>query len=216
MTDQPPEFTPLPLIPDEPVGELVDDRLKLEIYADTVASVALGTKGPFTIGVFGSWGDWDEQQKHPNRPVTRVSWYEAAAYASWRKARLPTEAEWERAARGREGRRYPWGDDKPTPRKANYGGLVGSSSPVGVYLEGATPNGIHDLAGNVWEWCADWYGKYPSGAQEDPASPATGDDRVLRGGSWYSNAENCRSASRHRVGPGLRGNNGGFRFASGT
>jgi formylglycine-generating enzyme required for sulfatase activity len=104
--------------------------------------------------------DWEEQVLHPNRPVVNVTWYEAAAYCAWAGGRLPTEAEWERAARGVEGRRYPWGKTEPTPEHANYEETkVGRPTPVGLFPRGATPEGIHDLAGNVWEWVGDWYGE---------------------------------------------------------
>jgi formylglycine-generating enzyme required for sulfatase activity len=102
-----------------------------------------------------TWGQagWDG----PEQPVAGVSWYEADAYARWVGRRLPTDAEWEKAARGTDGRRYPWGNDWPTPALCNFNQSVGRTTPVGLYLEGVSPYGCHDMAGNVNNWTSDWY-----------------------------------------------------------
>jgi formylglycine-generating enzyme required for sulfatase activity len=121
---------------------------------------------------------WEEQLLHPNRPVVNVTWYEAAAYCASVGGRLPTEAEWERAARGTVGRKYAWGDEPPDPSRANYVETkVGKPTPVGLFPRGATPEGIQDLAGNVSEWTADWYDE--------------GQLRVVRGGSWSTDRGTC-------------------------
>jgi formylglycine-generating enzyme required for sulfatase activity len=144
----------------------------------------------WTLGSFVRWREprsWDNQKEHPNRPVTGVSWYEAAAYGLWAGARLPSAAEWERAARGTEGRKYPWGNDKPDATRANYAeGGPGTATPVGLYPLGATPDGILDLAGNVSEWVGvfseDWHDE--------------GKVWELRGGSWLSDASQLRSTEK--------------------
>ena len=109
-----------------------------------------------------------------NSPLNNVSWHDAKAYCDWAGTRLPTEAEWERAARGAEGQKYPWGDDAPDPDRANYNDTkLNRVSPVGLFPRGSTPEGIADLAGNVWEWSADWF-------------DSSKKFRTLRGGSWIN------------------------------
>ncbi|MGD2071002.1 MAG: SUMF1/EgtB/PvdO family nonheme iron enzyme [Gemmatimonadota bacterium] len=139
---------------------------------------------------------WQAQLRHPNRPVIGISWFEANAYCRWAGGRLPTEAEWELAARGEEGRRYPWGDEEPDPRRANFGMRVGDATPVGLYPRGASPEGIQDLAGNVWEWCGDRYRPYGAAEEDDLAESEDGASRVLRGGSFADFPRYLRAAFR--------------------
>lgn len=128
--------------------------------------------------------DWDSQKEHPNRPVTSVNWYEASAYAAWAGGRLLTEAEWEWAARGEQGREYPWGNEKPDATRANYSETGPKQpTPVGLYPCGATPEGVEDMAGNVWEWTDSWYDKKQTNG-------------VLRGGSCYNYASDLRASIR--------------------
>lgn len=151
-------------------------------------------------------------------PVVNVDWYDAEAYCAWTGRRLPTEAEWERAARGTTGRRFPWGDAEPTRTLANYlnqwrGG--GALEPVGSHPQGASPEGVQDLQGNVWEWVADWYDPhyYEKGPIRNPKGPDTGTRKVIRGSGWESEAPLLRSAHRLSSDPMNRNHSLGFRCA---
>jgi len=170
---------------------------------------------------------WDHEDFNlPNQPVVGVSWFEAAAFCNWlseqtkMSARLPTEAEWEFAARGSEGRKYPWNDTVPTVEHANYEDLkLNRPTAVGSFPLGATPTGIFDLSGNVWEWCGDWYGdnyyaeckKEKGGVVENPTGPKTGSWRVLRGGAYYSDATGLRGSWRDLNYPDYRYDSNCFR-----
>jgi formylglycine-generating enzyme required for sulfatase activity len=147
-----------------------------------------------------------------DHPVINVTWDQARTFCEWRNARLPTEAEWEKAARGGlEGKLYPWGGESPDCQRANFRGCVGDTSQAGSYP--ANGYGLFDMAGNVWEWVADWYGAnyYASSPSEKPAGPDSGDSRVVRGGSWYVSANVVRSAVRYAYAPADRSSNLGFR-----
>jgi formylglycine-generating enzyme required for sulfatase activity len=178
------------------------------------------TKCWWESGGFGEQqtpGHWDEQLLHPNRPVVEVTWYEAAAYGAWAGARLPTSAEWERSARGTEGRKYPWGDGKPNSLTGNYDARVSHATPVGLYPMGGTPEGILDLGGNVWEWVSDWHREYYLISPAiNPKGPERGLVRVLRGGGWNTESRHVRAAEVLGNRPDLRRPTDGFRCAKGV
>ena len=130
-------------------------------------------------------------------PVVEVSWNGANAYCLWVGGRLPTEAEWEYAARGPENCIYPWGNEEPTCKLTQFGGCGDFTVPVGSLSEaGASWAGARDMAGNVWEWTADNYGPYPSGPQTNPTGPAVGEMKVARGGSYMSAPDTLHTAYR--------------------
>jgi formylglycine-generating enzyme required for sulfatase activity len=189
--------------------------------------------GEFSQDSKYSWRNpgFEQDDKHP---VVNVSWNDAVAFCEWlsrvegRDYRLPTEAEWEYGCRAGSSREFTFGDDaeqlvgfgnvadaslktkyEVTTVRSNDGSIF--TSRVGSYR--SNEFGLHDMHGNVWEWCSDWYGDYPSSAVVDPVGPATGSDRVYRGGSWSNLAANCRSAFRFRYSPGYRNGDLGFRLA---
>jgi len=130
-----------------------------------------------------------------NHPVSQVSYNDAAAYCKWAGKDLPTEAQWEKAARGYSGFIYPWGNSEPKENEANFDGMVGSTTPVTEYEAGQSPYGLHDMAGNVKQWVKDWYGTGER-TPKNPTGPASGKERVIKGGCFIEGSESLRSANR--------------------
>jgi len=157
------------------------------------------------------------QTKLGTWPVVNVSWDQAQQYAAWKGGRLPSEAEWEKACRGdKDTRIYPWGDQAPTPELANFAFNEGTWTSVGSYPQGASPYGLFDMAGNVWEWTADWYDEeyYSHSPENNPQGAERGDTRSLRGGAFYYGVFFVRCAGRYAIYPDFTYSDVGFRVVS--
>jgi formylglycine-generating enzyme required for sulfatase activity len=159
-------------------------------------------------------------RKRGNLPIQQVTWHDAVAFAEWMGCRLPTEAEWEYAARANTTTPFNTGDCL-TSDQANINGkkpynncdkskYKGKALPVGSYPPNAF--GLYDMHGNMWEWCNDWYGEYDLKVTSNPKGPETGKQKVLRGGGWRESASDCRSAYRDSIYPGNRGSGMSFRI----
>jgi len=152
---------------------------------------------------------------YADHPVVYVSWQAAESYCEWSGGRLPTAAEWEKAARGTQGQKYPWGDAAPAVETVNTNNTVGDTTPVGQYPAGASPYGALDMGGNVREWVWDWYDPYyyQYAPDRNPAGPAAGEKKVLKGSSFSDTYRYARPANRLAHDPASPGVNRGFRCA---
>ena len=210
-------------------SEAEDDELpQHKVYLDEY----LIGKYPVTNGQYAAFvnetgqsapSDWERgafPKEKEHHPVVRVSWEDAVEFCGWasktsgKTIRLPSEAEWEKAARGTDERIYPWGNQKPESSLCNFNIEIGDTTAVGRYSQkGDSPYGCADMAGNVWEWVNDWYDAkyYENSPQKNPRGASDGRSRVLRGGSWLYVSRVVRVSNRVRVYPDLKYNGCGFR-----
>ena len=197
-------------------NERPQHRVYLDAYYISNYEVTNEQFAQFMRGTgYDAGGDWKKYAKagKEKHPVVCVNWDDAMAYCRWAGGTLPTEAQWEKAARGNDDRQYPWGDSWEAGRcKNNSSG----TTAVGSYPGGASPYGLQDMAGNIWEWCSDWFGDkyYGSSPSRNPEGPRSGVSRVVRGGSRGIACHNSfRCANRYGDLPDFRNSYCGFRFA---
>ena len=145
-------------------------------------------------------------------PVSQISYNDGIAYCTWTHKDLPTEAQWEKAARGPNGNEYPWGEQEPNDTMANFDNLIGTTSEVDRFDKGQSVYGVYDMAGNVYQWCKDWYAKGERKAK-NPTGPEKGEEKVIKGGSFIEGIESLRSANRDRYPPNYSSFLFGFRCA---
>jgi len=202
-----------------PRREMFLDAFYMDRYEITVARYGNFLKA---TGKLNEPDDFPESdlKKFGDFPVVGVNWHGANNYCRWAGKRLPTEAEWEKAARGEDGRNYPWGLDEPTSAHARFG--VSSRKPVypdgvsrvGTHPRGMGPFGMYDLAGNAWEWVADWYStSFPRGESQNPKGPDSGTAKVIRGGGWMDPADRITATKRMYLNPNESMEDTGFRCA---
>lgn len=211
----------------EGMQALEDERPKhqvwLPVFSMDLHEVATGQYAAF-LAATGRPAPWLWEtvnlSQHSDRPVIGVDWHDADAYCRWKGKRLPTEAEWEKAARGTDGRLYPWGNRAPTQDLANFalGARFSYSQvlmPVRSYEAGRSPYGLFNMGGNVWEWVWDWYATnyYDSSPERNPQGPEQGQFKVLRGGSWSDLPKYLLTYGRFKLPPETRNSYTGFRCA---
>jgi formylglycine-generating enzyme required for sulfatase activity len=203
------------------------DAFYMDKYEVTVGEYKAFLRATGRQGLPESVSQYAPKDTHP---VVQVSWDDADAYCRWAGKQLPTEAQWEKAARGTDGRQYPWGNDAVNGKRANYcdtrcESFLGEdksqddgykyTAPVGSYPLGKSPYGIEDLAGNVWEWVQDWHDAeyYSRSPERNPVNATPGTSRVLRGGGWLNGLAFVRAANRSGNAPDFRYGAIGFRCA---
>ena len=159
--------------------------------------------------------DYYGNTKFNEYPVLYINWNMANGYCEWAGRRLPTEAEWEKSARGTNTNTYPWGEESPNANLLNFNNNLRDTTEIGTYPNGASIYGALDMAGNVWEWVNDWYSEtyYQDSPLSNPLGPDSGTYRVLRGGSWSNRVDDVRTTSRIKYDPMDTSNGIGFRCA---
>jgi len=203
-----------------PRREIFVDSFYMDKYEVTVGRYAAFLKATGNVKPPEEWETVD-LQSGAELPVVGVDWHDADGYCRWVGKRLPTEAEWERAARGGDERKYPWGSDAPTPAHTTFGKPYQNPvykdgvARVGTHSKGMSPFGIYDLSGNVWEWVSDWYAEsFRRDDVRNPKGPENGTHKVMRGGGWYDPPDRITATKRMYAEPAQRDDEVGFRCAS--
>ena len=203
-----------------PLREIFLDGFYLDKHEVTLSRYARFLKETGGVRAPEEWEDADIN-KSGDLPVVGVDWQDANSYCRWTGRRLPTEAEWEKAARGGDNRIYPWGDDPPSVSTATFArdsklpAYKGGVDPVGKHEAGKSPYGAYNLSGNVSEWVADWFAdSFPVSARRNPKGPESGTGKVIRGGGWYDPPERLRITRRMYAAPDHRADDLGFRCAA--
>jgi formylglycine-generating enzyme len=203
-----------------PRREIFVDSFYMDKYEVTVGRYAAFLKATGNVKPPEEWETVD-LQSGAELPVVGVDWHDADGYCRWAGKRLPTEAEWERAARGNDERKYPWGSDAPTPEHATFGKPYQNPvykdgvARVGTHSKGMSPFGIYNLSGNVWEWVSDWYAEsFRRDDVRNPKGPDNGTQKVMRGGGWYDPPDRITATKRMYAEPAQRDDEVGFRCAS--
>jgi len=197
--------------PEDPAHEVILDAYYIDLYevTNTDFKKYLEATGSKTLPRY--WKDAHFNQ--PTQPVVGTTWKEAQACCQSKNKRLPTEAEWEKAARGKRPVKYPWGNEEPDKTRLNFNNQIGKTSPVGSFPEGKSDYGVFDLSGNVAEWVQDWHFPeyYLFSPKENPPGPDKGHYKIIRGGNWKNNAEDVRLTYRNATVPKARSKTVGFR-----
>jgi formylglycine-generating enzyme required for sulfatase activity len=198
--------------PENPAHEVQMDGFYIGIYEVTNEEYAEFTK---QTGAPSARFAADSDFNGPRQPVVGVSWKQAQKYCQWKDQRLPTEAEWEMASRGKRRVRFPWGNEPPNSSRLNYNEELNKTAPVGSYEKGKSDYGIYDLAGNVSEWTADWHlpEYYLFSPKSNPEGPEKGHYKVIRGGNWRNVAQDVTMTYRNATVPKMQNTTVGFRCA---
>jgi formylglycine-generating enzyme required for sulfatase activity len=197
--------------PEDPAHEVILDAYYIDLYEVTNADYKkyITATGSKTVPRY-----WDDPNfNQPKQPVVGITWKEARAFCRNNNKRLPTEAEWEKAGRGKQPVKYPWGNEAPDKTRVNFSDHIGKTTPVGSYPTGKSDYGVFDLSGNVAEWVRDWHFPeyYLFSPKENPPGPEKGHYKIIRGGNWKNNGEDVRLTYRNATVPKARSKTVGFR-----
>jgi formylglycine-generating enzyme required for sulfatase activity len=200
--------------PEDPAHEVILDAYYIDLYEVTNADYKkhITATGSKTLPRY-----WDDSNfNQPKQPVVGITWKEARAFCRSNNKRLPTEAEWEKAGRGKQPVKYPWGNEAPDKTRVNFSDHIGKTTPVGSYPTGKSDYGVFDLSGNVAEWVRDWHFPeyYLFSPKENPPGPDKGHYKIIRGGNWKNNAEDVNLTYRNATVPKARSKTVGFRCAA--